>query len=277
MKTFIYTCTLICMLTFASCRKDVIVENEDVQAISAAELKGIEALGFSSYGVVKIDSGYYVEGDIFVHKRDLNKKIEGPGVRVAETEHYRTTITLDRGAVRTIRIYASPSLPTSIIAAVDNAIARYNALGLILTFQRISFSWLAHITVRPWSNPIAGYWGVSGTPSNLSTPYPTIDLNVGQLIPSFPPTDINFLATIVAHEMGHCIGFRHTDYMNRLFSGCFIPIPQSPDEGAGTEGAVHVPNTPTGPSADSWMLACIGHNVNRPFTASDQVALDEIY
>ena len=83
----------------------------------------------------------------------------------------------------------------------------------------------------------------------------------------------NYLGTILAHEMGHCIGFRHTDYMNRSFSCGGSAV----NEGASTVGAVLIPGTPSGPVSGSWMLACIGSGQNRPFNSSDIVALNYLY
>jgi hypothetical protein len=42
-------------------------------------------------------------------------------------------------------------------------------------------------------------------------------------------------------------------------------------------GAVLIPGTPSGPDAKSWMRACIGSNVNRPFNANDKVALAYLF
>ena len=74
-------------------------------------------------------------------------------------------------------------------------------------------------------------------------------------------SNINGLATTIAHEMGHCIGFRHTDYMDRSYSCGGAPD----NEGDGGVGANHIPGTPTGPSANSWMLACGSPEGDRPF------------
>ena len=48
------------------------------------------------------------------------------------------------------------------------------------------------------------------------------------------------------------------------------------NEGDAGVGANHIPGTPTGPSANSWMLACSGGG-DRPFTASDITALRNTY
>ncbi len=52
-------------------------------------------------------------------------------------------------------------------------------------------------------------------------------------------SNINGLATTIAHEMGHCIGMRHTDYMDRSYSCGGVPD----NEGDGGVGANHIPGT----------------------------------
>ena len=79
----------------------------------------------------------------------------------------------------------------------------------------------------------------------------------------------------MAHEIGHCIGFRHTDWFNRSISCGGFPA----NEGEGSIGAVHIPGTPTGADLSSFMLSCIpfSQGVDRPFTTADKVALDYLY
>src|SRR5687768_6007262 len=86
-------------------------------------------------------------------------------------------------------------------------------------------------------------------------------------------TNVNYIATILAHEIGHCIGFRHTDYMDRSYS-CGG---STANEGASTVGAILIPGTPAGPDPNSWMLACIGSGQNRPFNSNDRTALTYLY
>ncbi len=75
----------------------------------------------------------------------------------------------------------------------------------------------------------------------------------------------------MAHEIGHCIGFRHTDYKRRSSCG------PGGGESAGSIGAVHIPGTPTNVSGsyNSWMMACT--NSNPVFNAADAVALRYVY
>jgi hypothetical protein len=223
-------------------------------------------LGFSTENVQAVDDGYLVEGDILLHDHDLNGTDDSKLLRIAEVEHYRTN-ALVTGLPRTIRVAISSSLPSAYGAALDEAIRRYNAEGLSVTFLRVTSSYNILITTAPSG---AGYLASAGFPSG-GNPYGTVRVNSAYL-GSNPGT--NYLATILAHEVGHCIGFRHTDYANRSYSCGGSAV----NEGASTVGAVHIPGTPTGPnSAGSWMLACVGSGVNRPFTSNDRVALNYLY
>jgi hypothetical protein len=85
-----------------------------------------------------------------------------------------------------------------------------------------------------------------------------------------------YIATILAHEIGHCIGFRHTDYDTRV--SCW-PLVGNEDRGVPpSERAIHIPGTPVNPDFTSWMLACpVARGENRPFNANDVRALRYLY
>ena len=85
--------------------------------------------------------------------------------------------------------------------------------------------------------------------------------------------DVNYLASVLTHEMGHCIGFRHTDYMARQYS---CGGKRKVNEGTAGVGAVLIPGTPSTPDAESWMLAC-SNGGNRLFNANDVIALNYLY
>jgi hypothetical protein len=152
------------------------------------------------------------------------------------------------------------------VTATDELIRRYNAQNLLLRFTRVTSG--GNIVLNP-SPAGAVYLASAGFPSG-GNPFNQVLVNTGAIGTANAST---YIATILAHEIGHCIGFRHTDYMNRAYSGCSGPT----NEGASTVGAIHIPGTPTAPDPNSWMLACVGSGVNRPFNANDVIALQFIY
>lgn len=114
--------------------------------------------------------------------------------------------------------------------------------------------------------------GSAGFPTSSGDPYGTIKMS-GILESTYNLT-VNGIATIMAHEMGHCIGFRHTDYYDRSVS-CGGA---TSNEGASTVGANLIPGTPATAmlAAKSWMLACTNGG-DRPFNNDDKTALGFLY
>jgi len=253
-------------LALSSCSK----EKETVTAPAAVSqdvLGQVQALGFGTQGVRQVEGGYVVEGDILLTPALLASAPGYATLRVGEEEQYRTTNLVGR-LPRTLTVSISSQFSSTYVSAADEAIRRYNAANLQLHFQRIT-SGTASLPIKYSSNLGPGVLGQSGGFPSNGEPAPGFTL-VPNVIGN---QTVNAIATIMAHEMGHCIGFRHTDYMNRQFScgGSYS------NEGASNVGAIRIPGTPSAADPNSWMLACVGYNVNRPFNSNDVIALNYLY
>ena len=242
-----------------SCQKQEKIAQDTV---SEDVLAAISMAGFSTSGVVKDDDGYIVEGDIFLSSSMLASKPGWRTMTIAETEQYHTTNTV--AGARTITVSVASKLPASYVAATDEAIARYNAENLVLKFQRVTSG--ADIALVSGNG---NFLASAGFPTNSGEPYGQVKVN-SRAIGNQPQSTV---ASIIAHEIGHCIGYRHTDYMDRSFSCGGAPA----YEGEGSIGAIHITGTPTGPDSGSWMLSCIGQGQNRPFNNNDKTALHALY
>jgi hypothetical protein len=245
-----------------SCRKNA--GTSQSASISEEALGKIYNLGFSNKNVSLDENGnYLVEGDIVLSPADLNSVPSTQFLRVGSAEQYRT-YNLVTHLPRVITVSISSQLPSSYVAALDEALGRYNAMNLQISFQRVSSG--ADISIVKASG---SYLASSGFPTSTGNPYNKVNVNA-RAIGSQPQGTV---ATILAHELGHCIGFRHTDYMDRSYSCGGQPV----NEGASTVGAVFIPGTNPGPDPNSWMLSCIGSGEDRPFNANDQIALAYLY
>jgi hypothetical protein len=255
---------LFSVLGLGACRQqeESIVLQED---ISKQTLEKIRQMGFGTAGVQKVADGYLVEGDILLTAEQLSAQQDARLLRVGEVEQYRTT-NLVTALPRTIRVAIATSLPEAYVTALDEAIARYNAQKLRCTFKRVSSG--ADITLSKAPDN-AAYLASAGFPTN-GNPYKSVIINSNYLGAN---PGKKYLATILAHELGHCIGFRHTDYTDRSYS-CGGTVA---NEGASTVGAINIPGTPTTADANSWMLACISDGQNRPFNSNDRIALKYLY
>lgn len=261
--------------TFVSCTDDQPVVDEF--AVDQTVIAQIANLGFDVENFVptKIENGYLVEGDIYLTDETIAQM--GQGKTIATVEQYSTDNLVSSGGNRTITVYAPTGrkgYSAGMIAGLDLAIARYNAENLEISFQRVSSSGAADIVMRRLSkrDERRGVLGSAGFPTSSGDPYGQILMS--GILESAYGLSTEGIATIIAHEMGHCIGFRHTDYFDRSIS-CGGG---TANEGDGGVGANHIPGTPTGANASqkSWMLACTDGG-DRPFNNDDRTALDYLY
>ncbi|TBO40698.1 M57 family metalloprotease [Pedobacter kyonggii] len=264
-------CTL--FLCISSCKKNNTSEQTDNKVeISASTLQQIKNLGFSTDDVRKVDNGYLVEGDILLTDANLSEKSLSPNLNIAETEQYRTT-NLVKSLPRVITISVT-NLPQVYSDAVDLMISRYNSLGLRITFQRTSTGATGNIDVFGFNEgPSGGYitLGSAGFPTSTGEPFNQVKMNTNVNAYGTNP-DLLYLASVLQHEVGHCIGFRHTDYMNRAYS-CGG---RRSNEGSAGVGAIQIPGTPSKADAESFMLAC-SNGGNRTFNANDVIAVNYLY
>lgn len=238
--------------------------------ISADVSSKITALGFSTDNARKVGDNYLVEGDIMLTPANLSETSTSPTLRIAEVEQYRTT-NLVKNLPRTVTVSVS-NLPTVYATATANAVARYNALNLTLKFQVVSSGGAIQI-IGFNQGPSGGYitLGSSGFPTSAGNPYSQIQMNTNAAAYGSNP-DLGYVTSVIQHEMGHCIGMRHTDYFNRAFSCGGTAT----NEGTAGVGAINIPGTPTTADAASWMLAC-SNGSDRTFNANDKIALNYLY
>jgi len=153
--------------------------------------------------------------------------------------------------------------------ALNNAITNYNNQGLRWHMTRTSGSTTgcsatitAHLTT--------GSGGVSGFPSG-GRPFNAINIGSDLNSATFPTSTVTH---VITHELGHTVGFRHSDFFNRSIS-CGGA---AQNEGDGGVGAILIAGTPSGAQVGgSIMNSCFRTQETGKFTASDVTALQALY
>lgn len=249
----------------------------DPNALSAEEKSMVRAAGFNSNWAERTaDGNYLVEGDILLTKAQLQEMggaTPSNFLIVADEEHYRTfNLVNTGGGVRTITVSLGSGFPAYYSTGLDNALARYNSLGLNIVFQRVASGGEINITGANLGTSGGGciLGQAAGFPTSSGNPSPGFTLSTSSCATTYLNT-VDKVDEVIAHEIGHCIGFRHTDYKKRASCG------PGPGESAGTIGAVWIPGTPTNVSGsyNSWMMACT--NGSPLFNADDVIALQYVY
>ncbi len=268
-KNVLLGCIGLTMLGLTSCETED--QNETQQLAIAPK---IESLGFNTDHLYQAEmegkDGFVVEGDIFLDKEMINDMLSSRKSDGIQDKHYVTPNLLPRDRTVTIDVYLESGFSSSMRSAFNEALRRYNALNLNLTFRSVSRQSGSDIAILLRDIPNTPEGGVvlgrsAGFPRN-ERPATPITLN-SKVYGSRTPADA---PTVIAHEIGHAIGFRHTDYADRSFScgGSF--------NAEARLGALYVPGTPQGAENGSWMLAC-SNGSDRPFTSSDRTALRFVY
>jgi len=245
-----------CGALLSGCGTDAQTENEQIIA-------NLVEAGFPASDMLISDGKVYVGRDAHVTLEASEEMLQAPG---NTQEQYRTTNLVGTGVTK---ICVNPTSQfnsySRLSQGLDAAIANYNGLGLRITFARgPTTGCTANIAAKTTS----GAGGSAGFPSG-GLPYGTI--NIGTGLQSYS-VDVN--EHVITHELGHAIGFRHSDYYDRSIS-CGG---SASNEGASTVGAIHISGTPTtAVVGGSVMNSCFRSTESGEWTSSDVTALNALY
>jgi hypothetical protein len=245
-----------CGALLTGCGTDVESENEEI-------VSNLIEAGFKADDILISDGLVYTGNDAHVTLAASREMLEhGQNSH----EQYSTTNLVGTSVTK---ICVNPTSGfnsySRLSAGLDAAIANYNALGLRITFARgPTTGCTANITATTMS----GAGGSAGFPSG-GKPYGTI--NIGTGLQSYS-ADVN--EHVITHELGHAIGFRHSDYYNRSISCGGTAT----NEGTAGVGAILIPGTSgTATVGGSIMNSCFRSTETGEWTSSDKTALNYLY
>ncbi|HEX5754612.1 MAG TPA: M57 family metalloprotease, partial [Archangium sp.] len=191
---------LLAGVALVGCGVDPQVENQEI-------VSNLVQAGFPADDIMVVEDAVYVGRDAHV-TLEASREMLQPGKESAE--QYRTTNLV---STTVTKICINPTSTFNSYArlsqGLDLAIQNYNGLGLSFTMARgPTTGCSANITAQTMS----GTGGSAGFPSG-GKPYGTINIGTGLNTYS---VDVN--EHVITHELGHAIGFRHSDYYNRAIS-----------------------------------------------------------
>lgn len=267
----LFACSALVFFGFGCSDIDVI---DDVEALTPEEevLEIVDNLVQAGYPdseiEVREDGTVIVGGDALVtlqaSREMIGESLDGD----EQFRQYRTTNLVNPNQVQVICVDGSAFRDNTLSNGLDAAIANYHNLNLAFDMVRIGGS---------YGNPgncdatIVGsvkgqVGGVSGFPAG-GLPYGQFQIGKGTA-----NYGVGVVKHVITHELGHTIGFRHSDYYNRALS-----CGQGGNEGDGGVGAIHIAGTPQGFDAGSVMNSCFSAQSNGTWSNADLTALNTLY
>lgn len=259
-------------LLFAACKKEQTsqtdVSSKDYkEAVPEKYLLKLHGLGVDTSNVFAYKGMIYAENDYAFSPKFLDTVTPKPrGGRGATTEQFQTTLLLNYNNIRFNVPYAV-RLESKYYTAISIALYNWNGVNSGLYFHRTTQS-AFDIDVRlgslPW-NQFGGLLAVADFPGYPdANGFPGYDIVINKDFIDYLQLTSQQIGKIVTHEIGHQLGFRHSDYYN--------------GEAPGDIGAIQIPGTPySDPNSLMKAAFSLSDNGYSIFTANDLVAINALY
>jgi len=246
-------CGLIMTLSVmvVSCEKDSqhLYNYEESTDINYPEI--ISHIGLDASSAVDMGDYFVVEGDIMLSKEQLLQEKD------LSTRQVRGDYTVSLTYRYDIKVGIDSNIPNQWYADIQQALDKWNATMSVN--MRIVTTSNQDILIK--RNDTLG--GIAGAllPMSNGKPGSTVEINFNE----FDDRSSSQKILIMVHELGHCLGLRHTNWrVDPYASGSYIGI-------SGT------PNTVNNPDPNSVMNWDAGGLYWNGFSYYDNIAIETIY
>ena len=219
--------------------------------------------GYPANEILVLDGKVYAGRDAVVSLQGSREMLDTDG---STREQYRTSNLMSLALTKVcVNPTSKFNQSADLVAGLQAAIANYNSQGLTFKF---AIGPAADCNANISITSQGGTSSSAGFPSG-GLPYPgPVYIGTGTARYGAGPT-----RHVIEHELGHCIGFRHSDYYNRSIS-----CGTGGNEGDAGVGAILIPGTPsTAVRGGSVYNSCYSTTSDGVFTSSDVTALQTLY
>lgn len=232
-KGFIILLTLACF----SCQDEADINNTvEKIAIADGDIAIIKSLGLDISTIVDKGEYYLVEEDVMILKENLDgykKILSEPDTLQLRQAHVNNKVAFTKAM--NITVGSVVDFIPKYGRALQKALDAYNNTGTLLTMSKSEYTanFVTGDIQITTKNLGDGGYAESSFPSPNGSVGSKIELNLA-MCDKLSEAQLVFL---FAHELGHCLGLRHTNW-------------QQDNEEVIADGANQVSGTPTGTKAD---------------------------
>ncbi len=269
-----------------SCQKeDIATETQEVvkEELSKLQVEALKKAGVNPGGAEIVTVKGMLPGDkdfkaisVTDYILPLNELESGKFALNSDdgiNKQYRTN-NLVTGSNRSFRVVGYTgsccALTSKMRTALQWAVNNYNRLNTTLNLSLVFQSNFNNSDMVVYNNGRSGGGGSAGFPSGGQA-FKRVQINAGT--DSF---STNVVEHVMTHEIGHSVGFRHTDYARRKCDGS--------NEGTAGIGAILIPGTQSGNQwggsnidSNSIMISCFDGDEDGEFSSGDITALNALY
>lgn len=232
---------------------------EDSAEATQEIIENLSQVGYPDSEITVVDGQVYAGHDAVVSLEASREMLETGS---SGTKEQFRTAGLVSPNVRTICINGA-QFTGKFGDALNRAINNYNAVGLSFQMRRTAGN-NAGCNAVIAARLTGGSGGFAGFPAG-GLPFNNINIGV-----DLNAADVNVVEHVITHELGHTIGFRHSDFFNRAISCGGAPA----NEG----GGILIPGTPSNAfPGGSIMNSCFRSTETGEFTGTDITALRVLY
>jgi hypothetical protein len=207
---------------------------------------------------------YQIDGDYVILESDMRISIDQVLKSKSLGKQWRTPYLVDQGKVLDIKVKFDSNVPSEWKEATRFGFERWNEISdCKIEFFEVAYG--EDMVIKYESLDYDGAIAMATFPSESGDVGEEITINTN--FDDLPESQKNFTMT---HELGHCLGFRHTNWFDRNSDGDETTSDAEPQL-----DAEHIPGTPEGLDPNSVMNAIVDYW--NGFSEYDEVAARYMY